>query len=397
MQRRPVTAPNPLEFHEYRRRRIAGQGQDDQQVSRPRLRGAGLLWPCPRPAAQGRLGRSGRTISRMLWEVDAKSNQAPQRHRPGAQGRRQADPRHRPRPRGRGDLLARAGGAEGKEGAQGPDGRARGVQRHHQAGGDRGDEASARDRRARWSTPISRAARSIISSASRSRRCCGASCRARARPAACSRWRCGWSCDRELEIEKFVAARILVDRRHARDAAQRHLRGAPRRRRRQEDPAPRHRLGRGSRSLHARSRERAASPSPRSRPSRRGAIRRRPSPPRRCSRRRAASSASRPRAPCGSRSGSTKASRSTARPSASSPICAPTASTWRRRRSPTIRAHDRQAITARNTCRTRRAHTTNKSKNAQEAHEAMRPTDRRPHARARSPNTSTAIRPGSTS
>ena len=46
---------------------------------------------------------------------------------------------------------------------------------------------------ARWSTPISPAARSIISSASRSRRCCGASCPARARPAACSRWRCGSS------------------------------------------------------------------------------------------------------------------------------------------------------------------------------------------------------------
>ena len=53
--------------------------------------------------------------------------------------------------------------------------------------------------------PIWRAARSTIWSASRSRRCCGASCRARARPAACSRSRCGSSCDRELEIEKFVA------------------------------------------------------------------------------------------------------------------------------------------------------------------------------------------------
>ncbi len=39
---------------------------------------------------------------------------------------------------------------------------------------------------ARWSTPISPAAPSTISSASRSRRCCGASCRAPARPAASS-------------------------------------------------------------------------------------------------------------------------------------------------------------------------------------------------------------------
>ncbi len=52
--------------------------------------------------------------------------------------------------------------------------------------------------------PIWRAARSTISSASRCRRCCGANCRARARPAACNRSRCGWSADRELEIEKFV-------------------------------------------------------------------------------------------------------------------------------------------------------------------------------------------------
>ncbi len=41
--------------------------------------------------------------------------------------------------------------------------------------------------------PISPAAPSIISSASPSRRSSGASCRARARPAACSRWRCASS------------------------------------------------------------------------------------------------------------------------------------------------------------------------------------------------------------
>ena len=52
---------------------------------------------------------------------------------------------------------------------------------------------------------ISPAARWTISSASRFRRCCGANCRARGPPAACSRWRCGSSADRELEIERFVA------------------------------------------------------------------------------------------------------------------------------------------------------------------------------------------------
>ena len=72
-------------------------------------------------------------------------------------------------------------------------GRAGGVQRHHQEGGARCDEAPARASTARWSMPISRAAPSITSSASPSRRCCGASCRARARPAGCSRWRCASS------------------------------------------------------------------------------------------------------------------------------------------------------------------------------------------------------------
>jgi hypothetical protein len=59
----------------------------------------------------------------------------------------------------------------------------------------------------RWSTPIWRAARSTISSASPCRRCCGASCRARARPAACNRWRCASICDRESEIEALQVRR----------------------------------------------------------------------------------------------------------------------------------------------------------------------------------------------
>ena len=49
------------------------------------------------------------------------------------------------------------------------------------------------DRWRAWSMRTWRAARSTIWSASRSRRCFGASCRARARPGACSRWRCGLS------------------------------------------------------------------------------------------------------------------------------------------------------------------------------------------------------------
>ena len=56
-------------------------------------------------------------------------------------------------------------------------------------------EAMRQPRRSttRWSTLISRAAPSTTSSASRCRPCCGASCPAHARPAACSQWRCGLS------------------------------------------------------------------------------------------------------------------------------------------------------------------------------------------------------------
>ena len=63
-------------------------------------------------------------------------------------------------------------------------------------------------------------------------------------------------CDRELEIEKFVAARILVAGRDPRHAAQRRIRGAPGRRRRQEDPAARYRLRRGSRGFQEGARNR---------------------------------------------------------------------------------------------------------------------------------------------
>ena len=82
----------------------------------------------------------------MIWEVDAKAQKRLNDIAARRQGRRQADPGHRPGPRGRGDLLACARSAQEKEGAQGPAGRARRLQRHHQAGGDRGDGASAPDR-----------------------------------------------------------------------------------------------------------------------------------------------------------------------------------------------------------------------------------------------------------
>ena len=187
-------------------------------------------------------------------------------------------------------------------------------------------------------------------------------------------------CDREMEIEKFVAARILVDRwpllaTPRAETFEARLVGADGKRIQRLDIG----IGRGGRSVQAGARERRASRSRRSRPSRRSAIRRRRSRPRRCSRKRAASSASPRRRRCASRNGSMRASRSAARPSASSPICVPTACRWPRKRSPRARRvigadyGDRYVPAA-----PRRYQT--KAKNAQEAHEAIRPTDlaRRP-------------------
>ena len=179
-------------IHEPRHRRIARQGQDHQQVPGARLPGPCLLWPCPRPALEERFGRSRAGLRHALGGRRQVA-EAALRHRHGDQGRRPADSRHRPRSRGRGDLLARAGGAEAPQGARRQAGRARRLQRHHPRRHPRRHEAPARRSTLRWSMPISRAARSTISSASRSRRCCGASSPAPAPPAACSRWRSGWS------------------------------------------------------------------------------------------------------------------------------------------------------------------------------------------------------------
>ena len=161
-------------------------------------------------------------------------------------------------------------------------------------------------------------------------------------------------CDRELEIEKFVAreywslvATLATPRG---DTFEARLVGADGK----KDPAARHRHRRRGASNSSAIWKRRSSPSRRSRQSPPSAIRRRRSPPRRCSRRRAASSASRPRTPCGSRSGSMRASISAARPSASLPICGPTACSWRRRRSRRSAPISRRT-TASNMCRARRA------------------------------------------
>ena len=115
--------------------------------------------------------------------------------------------------------------------------------------------------------------------------------------------------------------------------------------------------GRG-RPLHA---------SRRSRPSRSRATRRRRSPPRRCSRKRRASSASRPATRCGSRRRSTRTGSITYMRTDGVADGAARRSAPRAGRSPTA--------TTPATCPTSRATTQTKAKNAQEAHEAIRPTD----------------------
>ena len=177
-------------------------------------------------------------------------------------------------------------------------GRARRVQRHHQAGGAGGDEASARASTARWSTPISPAARSTIWSASRSRRCCGASCRARARPAACSRWRCGSSATASSRSRNSSRANTGRWSRRSRRRAAR-----PSRRAWSAPTARRSSASTSARGAEAEAFKQALETAAFTRRLGRGqarasAIRRRPSPPRPCSRKRAASSASRRRTPC---------------------------------------------------------------------------------------------------
>ena len=165
--------------------------------------------------------------------------------------------------------------------------------------------------------------RSIIWSASRSRRCCGANCPARARPAACSRSPCGWSST--ANARSSVQRRILVA------SIATHRRTAPRVRALRSDASEQKRPA---------TRASATSAKPMTREGHRSggsllhghdgrnqaccAIHRRPSPPRRCSRR-----------PPQARlcAGHTmRIAQAPLRGRDRSPICEPTACRWRRRR-----------------------------------------------------------------
>ena len=311
----------------------------------------------------------------MHWDVDGRSAKVMKEIAAAVKDGRQADPGHRPRPRGRGHLLAHPAHPGGEEGAQeGHAGRAGDLQRGHQAVRSRCVQGAARRSMRRWWRPISPAGRSTISSASRSRpvlwrKLPGARSAGRVQSVALR-----LVCDREAEIEAFkteeywtieallatakgeeFAARLIGHRRQeARQARHQGRRHAPTPSRPPSRAAPSGRLGREEGG--------AAQPL------------RRPSPPRRCSRRPRASSASPPSRPCRSPSASTRASSSAARRPASSPTCEPTASPSSPRPIAAIRKLVERDYSKRYVPPFIREYKA-KAKNAQEAHEAIRPTD----------------------
>ena len=267
-------------------------------------------------------------------------------------------------------------------------GRARHLQRHHQIGGARGHAAPARTRpaagrrlsgpaRARLSRgvqPVSGAVAQAAGGAFGGPRAVGdaaARLRPRARdrgvPARGNTGRSSPICARPPTVA-FEAR--LVGRRRPQDHPARH----------------RHRARRPSAFRAALDAARYTVTSVEAKPVKRHPSR--PSAPRRSSRTRRASSACRRPAPCRSPRSSTRASPSRARPPASSPTCGPTASTWRPRPSMGTRRVIGELHGDRYLPQAPRKYTV-KAKNAQEAHEAIRPTDlsRLPRDMVRLPRT----------
>ncbi|KAG1389763.1 hypothetical protein G6F59_015435 [Rhizopus arrhizus] len=80
-------------------RRIAGQGQDDQQIPRQGLHGPGLVWACARPDSEGRRGRPGQWVRHALRR-DRQEREACRCDRQGCQGRRRHPAGDRPGSRG---------------------------------------------------------------------------------------------------------------------------------------------------------------------------------------------------------------------------------------------------------------------------------------------------------
>ena len=128
----------------------------------------------------------------MKWEVAPDSAEAHPRDRRGAEGRPQAHPRHRPRPRGRGDLLAPARGADRPQGGE----EGHRVERVVFNAITRNAVTQAMENPRQIDMELvdaylARRGARLPRRLQASRRCSGASCRARGPPAACSRWRCG--------------------------------------------------------------------------------------------------------------------------------------------------------------------------------------------------------------
>ncbi len=208
--------------------------------------------------------------------------------------------------------------------------------------------------------------------------CSGANCPARVLPVAYSRWRCVWCATANSKSKSSCRANtgrcLPISRRHAATPLKR------------ASSAPTARRSSASTSAQAQkpkiSRSRLKRPttlSPRWKPSPRAAIRRRPSPRRRCSRKPAASLASHQRTLCASRSACMKASTSAARP----PVSLPYMRTDGVSIAPEAVTQTRKVIGeeyGKNYVPDAPRQYSSKAKNAQEAHEAIRPTDlsRRP-------------------
>ena len=233
--------------NESRDRRVACEGQDNQQVSGQGLWSLRLLRPRAGPGRQGRLRRSGRRFRHALGGR-RQGGQTTQRHRRRGQGGRPGHSGDRPGSGGRGDLLAYPRDPHEQEAPEGQARRPRGVQRRHQGRDPGGHAPSARDRRgagrclpgaprarlSRWlhalASSVAQAPRRALRGTRPIRRLAH-----RLRPRA-----------RDRAVRR---PRILVDRRPPPYRGEGALHRTARRRRRQEDQPPRHRLRRRSRSL----------------------------------------------------------------------------------------------------------------------------------------------------
>ncbi len=303
--RRQPPRAGPFSPHGRRRRRIANQSQDHQQVPRLRLPGAVELRARPRPAREGRLGpaRGGLPdhlrAARRQAAAHPGDRQGGQRCPPPLSG-------DRPGSRGRGDLMASRGRAQRAWRDQQRRRQAGGLLRDHQVRGARGDAPSARsgrgpDRR------LSGAPRARLSGRLHPL----AGLVAKAPGLALGGPRAVGGAQADLRARRrdrgLPAARVLDHRRPVRNARGRKLqrRSGPPRRQEAAEVRPRERGRRqagGGRDrapqLHRRKHREA---------SRCSVIRRRRSRPRPCSRRPRASSASAPSGRCAPPSACSKA------------------------------------------------------------------------------------------